>query len=132
MSLRKCKTPLNLHWWLPVLFLGITTSSAGTLQKTKERLVAVGWVQAAGEVRIYARKADLGKLYDGSCISGLMTHGRTMPKKFANRHVAVYGTLVDSKEFDEMTLQFIITGVENYCNSPEIAIITRIVPVNDP
>lgn len=95
--------------------------------ETREQLVAVGWVQAAGEIRIYARQSDLGKLYDGSCISGVMTGGRTLPEKLQNSFVSVYGKLVDARELDELALQGITVGVENYCNSPKIAIVTRVV-----
>jgi hypothetical protein len=50
-----------------------------------------------------------------------------MPAKFQNHYVSVYGSLVDAKEFDDMVAHGISAGVENYCNSPKVAIITRIV-----
>jgi hypothetical protein len=95
-------------------------------QGSDDELIAMGWIQAAGEVRIYPRKADLGKLYDGSCTSGAMTNRRTMPKSFNNHYVAVYGTFIDAQEIRDMTLQGASIGVENYCGSPRIAIISRI------
>lgn len=30
-------------------------------QRSGEQLIAVGWVQAAGEIRIHTHKSDLGK-----------------------------------------------------------------------
>jgi len=96
-------------------------------QASNEQLIAVGWVQAAGEIFIYAHKSDLGKLYDGSCISGVMTRGRKMPEKFNGHLVSVYGKLMDEEDLRGFTLRGISIGVENYCNSPKIAIITRIV-----
>jgi hypothetical protein len=95
-------------------------------QESDDELIAMGWVQAAGEVRIYPQKADLGKLYDGSCTSGAMTNHRTMPKRFNNHYVAVYGTFIDAQEIRDMTLLGASIGVENYCGSPKIAIISRI------
>jgi len=92
-----------------------------------EQLVAVGWVQAAGEVRIYSRKEDLGKLYDASCVSGVIVKGQTLPSRLQNRHVSVYGMLVDVEQFNQMALKGITAGIGNYCNSSKIAIITRIV-----
>jgi hypothetical protein len=107
--------------------LGQALRPAYSQGASSERLIAVGWVQAAGEIFIYARKSDLGRLYDGSCISGVMTNRRTLPKKLNNHHVRVYGRLMDSKELDDLVVQGISLGVENYCNSAKIAIITRIV-----
>lgn len=98
-------------------------------RSSKEQLLAIGWVQADGEVRIYANKADLGKLYDGSCISGTMSRGRTMPKRFQNHLVRVYGTFISREELDDMALRAISIGVENYCASDKIAIITRMVEI---
>jgi len=126
-----------LDWLAVVLAIGFGCMSACTTaeaprqgqqasQGSDEKLIAMGWVQAAGEVRIYPRKADLGKLYDGSCTSGAMTNRRTMPKSFNNHYVAVYGTFIDAQEIRQMTLQGASIGVENYCGSPKIAIISRI------
>ena len=117
-----------LSWPAAVLAFvaGISTACGQSEQKLDEHLIAVGWVQAAGEVRIYARKEDLGKLYDGSCISGAMMYGRTMHARLQNQYVSVYGTFLDVEKLHEMTLQGISIGVENYCNSSKIAIITRI------
>jgi hypothetical protein len=89
--------------------------------------IAIGWVQAAGEIFIYARRADLGNLYDGSCISGVMAHGRKFPKSLNGHYVRVYGRLMDVKELDDLVSRGISIGVETYCNSPKIAIITRLV-----
>ena len=108
------------------LVASIGATCAQPEQKLDEHLIAVGWVQAAGEIRIYTQKEDLGRLYDGSCISGTMTNGRAMPSRLQNQHVSVYGTLMDAEKLHEMTLQGISIGVENYCNSSKIAIITRI------
>ena len=51
-------------------------------QDSSGKPIAIGWVQAAGEIFIYARKSDLGNLYDGSCISGVMALFRS---KYATR-----------------------------------------------
>ena len=120
-----------LSWPAAVLAFvaGISTACGQSEQKLDEHLIAVGWVQAAGEVRIYARKEDLGKLYDASCISGAMVNRQTMSARLQNQHVSVYGTLVDAKEFDQMALHGINAGIENYCNSSNIAIITRIIEI---
>jgi hypothetical protein len=92
----------------------------------EEQLLAVGWVQAAGEVRIYSRKEDLGNLYDASCISGVMVNRQTMPDRLQNKRVAVYGSFIDAEQIYAKALQGITSGVENYCGSSTIAIITRI------
>jgi hypothetical protein len=112
-------------WCLLAVTACTTAGHSG--QAPKDHLIAVGWVQAAGEIRIYSRQADLGKLYDGTCISGVMTERRTMPASLQSQHVSVYGTLVDAREFDQKAQQLVTTGVENYCSSEKIAIITRLV-----
>ena len=91
------------------------------------KLIANGWVQGAGEIRIYANKADLGKRYEGVCTSGLMTHGRTMPAKYQNQFVAVYGRLVDEQTFTKLLAQGFSAGLENQCGGRQIAIIERLV-----
>ena len=113
--------------WLVGTLVCFTVIAGPSKEQTKEQLIAVGWVQAAGEIHIYVHRSDLGRLYDGSCLTGVMTGGRTMPAELQNRRVSVYGTLVDAKEFSDMTVRGISAGVENYCNSPKIAIITRLV-----
>ncbi len=50
-----------------------------------------------------------------------------MPRELNNRHVAVYGKLMDAKELDDMVSRGITIGVENYCGSQKIAIVSRIV-----
>jgi len=99
-------------------------------EKDGEKPIAVGWVQAAGEIRIYFHKSDLGRLYDGSCLSGVMTRGRTMPPELQNHRVYAYGKLLDAKELSDATKRGISIGVENYCNSPKIALIERLVPAD--
>jgi len=130
MSLKSRSIQAGATLWFAAALTCCTTAGHSDAAP-KEQLIAVGWVQAAGEIRIYAHSSDLGKLYDRSCISGLMTEGRTLPPEFQNRRMTVYGTLVDAKEIDKFALHAISVGVENYCNSPKIAIITRLV-VADP
>ena len=92
-------------------------------------LLAKGWVQAAGEIRIYRNLADLGHLYDGSCISGVMTQGRKLPGDLQNHYVAIYGSWIRAEDLHAMTAKGESIGVENYCNSTRIALITRVVPL---
>jgi hypothetical protein len=120
---------LGLGYLLLAVGLACTagcSTTAAARRGADDALIAMGWVQAQGEVRIYPQKADLGSLYEGKCTSGVMTGSRLMPKKFSNHYVAVYGRLVDARELEEEILRGITSGVENYCNSPQIAIITRI------
>jgi hypothetical protein len=113
---------------LALAISGSTSTACGQSDRgIGERPVAVGWVQAAGEIRIYSRMEDLGNLYDGSCISGVMVNGQTLPDRLQNKHVWVYGTLVEAKDFYDRTAKGVTSGVENYCASLKIAIITRIV-----
>jgi hypothetical protein len=124
MSLKRHILPI---WTVAVVAVILTSTNAHSQQPPKGEPIAEGWVQSAGEIRIYAHKSDLGKLYDGSCISGVMSDRRTMPKKFKNRHVLVYGTLIAARELHDMTLHGYSIGVENYCNSNKIAIISLLV-----
>jgi diaminopimelate epimerase len=96
---------------------------------SNNNLVAVGWVQFAGELRIYPKREDMGKLYDKSCISGMMAaHATKNVKKYNGRHVTVYGELVDWSSFEEKIGQgWSFRGLENYCSSEKVAIISRIV-----
>jgi hypothetical protein len=89
--------------------------------------IASGWAQAAGEVRIYPKRADLGKLYDGSCTSGFFKNGATLPEKLQNRRVRVYGSTMNRADLGAMTLRGETVGAENYCNSENILVITRVV-----
>src|ERR1700722_4484497 len=127
MSLTGLRVMFKNIVWLVATITGFGAVMGYSEDKSKDQLIAVGWVQAAGEIHIYAHRSDLGKLYDGSCLTGVMTERRTMPAEFRNRRVSVYGSLVEAKEFSQMTARGFITGVENYCNSPKIAIITRLV-----
>jgi hypothetical protein len=92
-------------------------------------LLAKGWVQAAGEIRIYRNRADLGHLYDGSCISGVMTQGRSLPDHLQNHYVAIWGSWITAEDLHEMTAKGESIGVENHCNGTRIALITRVVPL---
>jgi hypothetical protein len=125
LTCRGIKSPV----WLAVTLTCFVIVTGNSADRGEEHLITVGWVQAAGEIHIYAHRSDLGRLYDGTCLTGVMTDGRTMPAEFQNRRVSVYGTLVDAKEFSDMTVRGVSTGVENYCGSAKIAIITRLVPV---
>jgi len=91
--------------------------------------LAKGWIQAAGEIRLYRNRADLGRLYDGSCISGVMTHKRTLPNQLQNRYVAIYGSWITKESLYEMAVHLKSIGVENYCNGTRIALIERVVPL---
>jgi hypothetical protein len=105
----------------------VVSAACGQPERAREeQFLAVGWVQAAGEVRIYSRKEDLGNLYDGSCISGVMVNGQTLPDRLQNRRVSVYGSFIEAEHIYAKALQGITAGVENYCGSSKIAIITRI------
>ena len=116
-------------WRAGFLALTACCSACAEYETRPEEPIAVGWVQSAGEVRIYPRKEDLGKLYDMVCVSGVMSNGRLMPSRFRNQHVSVYGILVDADAFYQQALNGATAGVENYCNSSKIAVITRMVKV---
>jgi hypothetical protein len=89
-----------------------------------------GWVQAAGEIRVYPRRGDLGKLYDQTCVSGVMTESRMLPRAMLNRYVAVYGTWISANDLDEMTLRGETIGAENYCGGERLFIADRIVAID--
>jgi hypothetical protein len=110
--------------FLSILFCACALSTAAS---AKEELIATGWVQARGEVMIYFRKEDVGHLFDGSCMSGKMSgHNPAMPKKYQNQHVRVYGVLLSWAELYDRLKRFgENSGVENYCASADIALITR-------
>jgi hypothetical protein len=95
-------------------------------------LLLKGWIQAAGEVRIYARHDDLGRLFDGSCVSGAMTRRRTLPDNLQNQYVAIYGSWISANELAKMAANLESIGVENYCSSPRIALIERVVLLKSP
>ena len=65
---------------------------------------------------------------NGSCMSGKMSgHNPAMPKKYQNQHVRVYGVLVSWAELYDRLKRFgENSGVENYCASADIALITRL------
>jgi hypothetical protein len=114
--------------WLAIALLGGPMPAAQTHSPAKtNQPIAEGWVEAAGEVRIYPRQGDLGRLYDKSCISGVMTQRRTRPRQFSRQYVRAYGILIDRSEVDNMAAHLSSIGVENDCNSDQIAIISRLV-----
>ena len=101
--------------------------AASESSDTGTKSIARGWAQARGrEVRIYYSRKDLGKLFDGSCISGTMSSGRTLPKSLQGKYVEAYGVLIGKDELDAMAARLESIGVENYCNSSHIAIITQL------
>ena len=75
-----------------------------------------GWAQAAGEVRIYGRREDLGS--------------RTLPPAINDQYVAVYGTWISVAELNAMTLRGESVGAENYCGGERLFIAERIVAVD--
>ena len=108
----------------------LTAVSAETTREPDSVLLVKGWVQAAGELRIYPSRKDLGHLYDGSCVSGVLSNGRTLPAHLQNQHVAAYGAWMSSDELSAMTVRGESIGVENYCGGPKIAIIAKLVPLS--
>jgi len=89
-----------------------------------------GWAQAAGEIRVYARREDLGNLYDRTCVSGVMSRSRTLPLAMNDQYVAVYGTWISAAELNAMTLRGESVGAENYCAGERLFIAERIVAVD--
>jgi len=95
--------------------------------KSSDAPLLKGWAQAAGEIRIYERRQDLGHLYDQTCVSGVMTRSRTLPLNMRNRYVAVYGTWISAAALSERTARFESIGAENYCGGERLFIAERIV-----
>jgi len=60
-------------------------------------------------------------------MSGIMTLGRTMPPKFKNKHVLIYGTLYDRNAFGGGLQGTESAGLINYCDSPKIILISKMV-----
>jgi hypothetical protein len=89
-----------------------------------------GWVQAAGEIRVYARREDLGNLYDRTCVSGVMARSRTLPLPMNNHYVAVYGTWISADELNAMALRGESVGAKNYCSGERLFIAERIVALD--
>lgn len=96
-----------------------------------DRLLVTGWAVAHGEIRIYPRREDVGRLFDGSCISGVMTHGRQMPANLQNRRVAAYGSFMSVAALNYATAHGASIGVANNCASTRIALISHLEPVSD-
>jgi len=124
--------------WLPTALSAVATltvldgSLAASRTKSRPRPVASGWVQAVGEVRVYPRRVDLGKLGGGVCVSGIMSRGRTMPVSFRNRFVIVYGDLLDSRAFESTRLGSESVGLQNYCGSTKVLLIEKLVLARPP
>jgi hypothetical protein len=118
---------------VPALIVCAVSAAQAPPEKTASPVLLLkGWVQANGEIRIYAHHRDLGQLYDGSCTSGVMTRSRTLPDSLQNRYVAVYGSWMSAGELEKMAANLVSIGVENYCSSARIAIIERVVPLKSP
>lgn len=94
-----------------------------------EKPVIVGWMQAAGEIRIYPRREDLGTLYSGKCMSGILPSRREAPRSWKNSRVAVYGTLISWASVAEQRARGITMGLDNYCGGDQVIMITRMVRV---
>ena len=113
-----------------LLAVCLVSACAARGERSGDAPLLKGWAQAAGEIRIYARREDLGKLYDRTCVSGVMSRSRTLPPAMRNRYVAVYGAWISADELYEMTLRGVSIGAENYCAGERLFVAERIVALD--
>ena len=86
----------------------------------------IGWLQVAGEGRVYKHRGQMGRLYDGTCISGVMRNGKTIEKGANNRKVRATGILYHWPLGPSDGLTHIM-GMENYCGNVKVMLIDKVV-----
>lgn len=90
-----------------------------------------GWIFLKGELRIYERKEDIGKLFDGSCISGILSRqlSRTDARdRFDGMRVRIRATDLGPDALGSNEGGFYYSSFENYCASSRILLVQRIIP----
>ena len=99
---------------VPALALFVLLLAQCPARAAGPKLLAKGWVQAAGEIRVYRHRADLGRLYDGSCISGVMTRGRALQINCRTTTLRFIDSGSQRQPLSEwLTIQLESIGVEN-------------------
>jgi hypothetical protein len=85
------------------------------------RVSLTGWLQRAGEYRLYFHRRDLGALYTGKCLSGSVLLGEVSDRaqRLLGRRVVVDAILREYANFDsgDATTGFVVRDVQNYCGS---------------
>ena len=113
-------------------FASIALAVIGCTRAPEAPLLVAGWVQAGEQVRIYPRSEDLGRLHDGTCLSAVMPEGQSLPPRFQNHFVAVYGFMLDRHRLSEFRRGIVANGISDECDSAKVVLITRIVDAEIP
>lgn len=92
-----------------------------------------GWAFFSSEMRLYARKEDIGKLYDKSCISGKFNKFASFnraARRYHGKRVRVTGFLLGTEAY--WSANPFGATIENYCNGDQILIAETIVADPEP